>query len=90
MNQYVNNFYFNKNDINKFDYDFVFICSNTIPILYILIYFQIQKLRVFVEKPILNKNKDIKETKSYKESYKKNIIGYVLRFHPLIIKLKNF
>ena len=28
VNQYVNNFYFNKNDINKFDYDFVFICSN--------------------------------------------------------------
>ena len=41
------------------------------------------KAKVFVEKPILNKNKDIKETKSYKESYKKNItVGYVLRFHP--------
>ena len=91
VNQYVNNFYFNKNDINKFDYDFVFICSNTNTHIIYLNLFSDTKAKVFVEKPILNKNKDIKETKSYKESYKKNItVGYVLRFHPLIIKLKKF
>ena len=91
VNQYVNNFYFNKNDINKFDYDFVFICSNTNTHFLYLNLFSDTKAKVFVEKPILNKNKEIKVTKSFKESYKKNItVGYVLRFHPLIIKLKKF
>lgn len=87
--KHVRNFYFDKKNINKLNYDFVFICSNTNTHFLYLNLFSDTKAKVFVEKPILNKNDEIKKTINFRDSFKKNVIvGYVLRFHPIIIKLK--
>lgn len=86
----IRRFFFNKKDVDKNIYQFVFICSNTNTHFEYLKYFSKTNAKIFVEKPILNKSNEIQKTQLFDKNYKNRItVGYVLRFHPIIQKLKS-
>lgn len=89
-NKNIRRFFFNKKHVNKNIYQYVFICSNTHTHFEYLKYFAKTNAKIFVEKPLLNKSNEIRKTQSFEKKYKNQItVGYVLRFHPIIQKLKS-
>ncbi len=78
-------FFFNLNDAIKFNPDLVLICSSADKHFFYLKKFISNKRKILIEKPIFDKIEDY----SFKGLNKdKILIGYFLRFHPMILYLK--
>ena len=79
------NFFFNIRDALDFNPDLIFICSSADKHYYYLNKFASPHRKIFIEKPIFDKLEKY-SLKKFKED--KILVGYFLRFHPLILYLK--
>lgn len=90
-NKNINNFYYDLKEINIFNYKYVFICSNTDTHFFYLNKFSCTKAQIFIEKPLINNLSELNKIQLIKNKLNNQItVGYVLRFHPIIIKLKKY
>ena len=79
------NFFFNLNDAIKFNPDTVLICSSADKHYFYLKKFESENRKILIEKPIFDRLKKFSLNKLPKN---KILVGYFLRFHPLVLHLK--
>ena len=82
-----NKFFFKLQDAIKFKPNYVLICSSANLHSYYFKKFKNFQNNIFVEKPLILKQEEIKIFKSYGFNF---MVGYFLRFHPAVIYLKKY
>ena len=84
------NEYNNYKELKKFNFDLYVICNPTSLHLSAIKKIIKKNINIFIEKPLVSNLKDLNKIKKYYQKYNINLFaGYVLRYDPRIIYIKN-